>query len=38
MTNIDCRDLLAHHLIPFGYHTENIEWFLIVVIWVSWLL
>jgi hypothetical protein len=37
MTNIDCRDLLAHHLIPFGYHKEktseknsltNMEWFL----------
>jgi hypothetical protein len=28
MTNIDCRDLLAHHLIPCWTHKENIEWFL----------
>jgi hypothetical protein len=28
MTNIDCRDLLVHHHIPFVTHKENIEWLL----------
>jgi hypothetical protein len=26
MTDMDGRELLAHHHIPFGTHIEDIEW------------